>query len=97
APPRRIPLHQMMGLIEHPQGKIVGTAFIRRMLEPLTGMLFRQALPRQPPHPGRSAPLLDVEIDPRRGNVAEPVAHYSFDKPDHVSNMIGRAAEDTRR
>ena len=51
AAPRTVPLHQMGGLIKHPQGEIVLAALVRGVLQPLLGKLIFEALPRQPAHP----------------------------------------------
>src|SRR5258707_6332471 len=47
ASPRTVPLHQVVGLAEHPQSEIVRAALVRRMLEALRGVLLVKALARE--------------------------------------------------
>src|SRR5208337_5553618 len=62
AAPRTVPLHQMVGLVEHPQCEIVRATLVRRMLEALRGVLLVEALAREPAFAILPAVLLDVEV-----------------------------------
>ena len=97
APPRRIPLHHVMRLVEHPQREIVRAVLVRRMLQALRRALLVEALAREPSHSAGAAPFLDIEVNPRRCHVGVAVRENTLDQSDHVGHMIGRTGEHRRR
>src|SRR4030088_2375602 len=88
AAPRRIPLHHVMRLVEHPQREIVRAVLVRRMFQSLRGALLLEALAREPSHAAGAAPFLDLEVNARRRHVAIAVRDDFFDHADHRGDII---------
>ena len=97
ASPRTVPLHQMVGLAEHPQREIVRAVLVGRMLEALRSVLLVETLAREAAEPILAAILLDVEVHAALRDVRNAGVDDSFRERDHIADMIGRARPYVRR
>src|SRR5271169_1222883 len=83
ASPRAVPLHQMVGLAEHPQREIMRAMLVRRMLEPLRSVLLVKTLARKPAQTILTAIFLDVEVHAAPRDVRDAGVDDSLGERNH--------------